>query len=308
MRHFRFTTILLVGAIAAWPRTEANVVASPETTEPTEARHSGVARSRTIYVSSTFARSVEWGGLLLEPRDLSVWSNELDPATGQWEQSTVHYSVAFDVVSIGGIGADLLVVAGYSGRFDDEVIELWDLSPSTGGYKTWLSGGLSHGPIGTPSPTSVISEGIEGGLFQVAAGRTPAPAPSRTEIFRGDLGGIIAVAVDPEERFVLVLSDEDDCVYQIDVASGVKQVVLDVSISTTVASADGIRGLEHAVEGRKYIVGDRSADQYVFMNDTDNDGVFDSFLELTRAQILTTDYVDNTLMKDFVNQFGGANF
>ncbi|MFT5285753.1 MAG: hypothetical protein ACI8TQ_001921 [Planctomycetota bacterium] len=302
MRYLLLITLLVPVAFADRPRNEK---CAPDIPVVAESREFSVG-DRTIYISSSFARSVNWGGPFHGARDLEVWSNEKDPISGDWHQSTTDHSVAFDVHDVTGLGADTIVVGGYSERFDHEVIELWDLAPTVGGYQAWR-GGQTVG-IGTPIPTSSIVEGIEGAQFLLPAARSPTRPPSKSELFRGDLGGIVAIEADPEGRFVLVLSDEHDCVYLIDVASGTKQVVLDASTSAVVASSDGIRALEHSVEGRMYIVGDNFSDEYVFMQDPDNDGDFDSFLELDRAGISATDFTDNTLMKDFVNQMGGANF
>lgn len=162
-----------------------------------------------------------------------------------------------------------------------EIVESWTVEVPPGGWVvTRLVSTAAIGrPVDTPSP----SVSLNGSPFLHPASRGESRVVRR-ELFRSsDLGGILSVQVDPDGRYLLLLT-RDRKLHQVamdgaPVAPPVDLASLFEGYESTLLV--GVR--DHARLGRVYSVGP-GIFRLLLLIDAENDGVLDSWLDLTHEQ------------------------
>ena len=196
-----------------------------------------------VYASDTFRQRVLWGKSLDrgDRQRFQIEETVKDEADGVWTKHLFDYRAEFEIVDVAtrGRGEFYLLGSGEQEGRPFEVIEHWQARHA-----------------GVPQDPKLPHD-IE-----------------RTELYRGDaLGPIHALDVDPEGRFVVVISTEADA------ASRLTQVELPSLVTTTLArdleDATSIWRCQHATRGRVWIVTGRGMSWVLLLEDAANDGTFE---------------------------------
>lgn len=244
----------------------------------------------------------------LEPRDDLVVLHvaERDPATGDWYTTAETYSASFAITDVEARTAGDLFVVGQA-RNGDDIVERWLITPPAGAITVARS--VVTTPVGTPSSgSSVVSGVVGGGGFVPPAERTGTSTIERFELYRGTaLGTPRDIAVDPDGRFVMVLSDTTSELWRIDLLPEPAAPLLTESPTTlpALATAGDFYPLEHATAGRVLLFdpdfsrGPGAAPTLLF--DGENDGLFELPLTLSVAEFQASfpdgSFVDNFFME-----------
>ena len=161
------------------------------------------------------------------------------------------------------------------------VVERWTITAPLGAPYTIRTS--STAPIGTPAPLSTLSAQIPGGVYIPAEQRGPARVrKSMLGYFAFSIDGI---DVDPEGRFLLMVSAAEAKLYRLDLAAydGNPVVILDVTVQPALAFADGM-SFSRFQDGLKKCVINCSNGHQLVLHDDENDGLFESWELLTDAQ------------------------
>lgn len=215
--------------------------------------------SYKVSLSETKANVLHWVA-----KTKNVWINrsERETPTATWHKQKQELSASFFVIDARSRGDEDIYVAGLY-ESGDATIERWKLVHPP-----------SISPLGAYIPLD----------------RRPMPTVRRSVVFFGTSLGIIrSLEVDPQNRFVLALTQEPRRLYSISVPTSPPSfgLVQQLHDTTSLPQLSGIHTIvfaKHITEGRKYLLlqqtrwaGLDSAPSYtVFLNDANEDGVFDS--------------------------------
>ena len=212
------------------------------------------------------------------------------------------YRLAYELQEVSARHGSEFYTGGTSKR-GTLVLERWELPSEPGAYFTTRD--FASSPIGIPVPYAPIVGAVAGDTYIPPARRTPRE-PIRTIVFRGpDISGIRDFAVDPEGRFLLVLTTSPVRILRI-IGDDDPPVV-------TLFDADDIAGLDetwsiqpfqHESEGRKYLLSSGSCDPpgvIVLLNDRENDGVFEDHRVLTNREYEESEYGPDSWVDDYLN-------
>lgn len=206
------------------------------------------------------------------------------------------FSTAYLIDTVSARHSNEIYVAG-TGRTGESILERWVFPKQAGSY---YSEKASAAPlIGTPANVEPLLIGIAevtetgagggGGPFSqpythpVNRPSLP-PPPIREELYRGtDIGPVASMAIDPEGRFALVTTTDSQELFQVVFSDPVSVTAIFSAANLPILGSDWVRlqVRHHSTEGRKYVLAGSSPDDPAalntqFINDADNDGVFES--------------------------------
>lgn len=267
-RTILFTGILSLGCLSC--------AGNPD--EVKDARsHLADLRSLPTTEWALFHRPNLWVGASFYPGELGVDVSlkEKDPVTGQWEESMQHHPVSYSMVgATARHGMDLFLIGRQRGYL---VIERWTWSEWAGGYHCTQP---ESEPIeGVPVPLSESSVFVAGSTFLPVADRSARPQPTKTEVYRSDEltseGRIVGGSVDPEGRFLLIVTQEGN-LYEVWLDDSDSAQLLLAKEEWPDAPATSVRSIQHENLERQFVVeGQPFPGQAAFvLVNPENDGAF----------------------------------
>lgn len=145
---------------------------------------------------------------LVQPFRLQLRSSGTNPNTGLGERYSRFYSLSFQPKEVCGITANDFIVFGL-GRHGVPIFERWVLHPDEGTYFTVRT--LPTTGVGISVPMGTTTVHILGDYTSPSKMDNIEPILAREQVYRGGpIGTVINFVVDPEGRFILVLSDDSD--------------------------------------------------------------------------------------------------
>ena len=272
-------------ACGAPPSSEFTAPSNPPKKESTTRVSNGSAPGviGAFDCQSTFQ---QWGGF---GRDhVILRRGELRPDTGQLHFFPDQYfSTAYKVSYLHGRFTEHVYVVGeYPGG--RTVLERWTLFPASGSYTIDRPAQLFD--IGVPvnpdvPPALVVVDDI----WVAPEDRTRLPQVRR-ELIDDSLyaSPIQTFEVDPDGRFIRYIGTAPAGVYQLVMAgppSAEAVLLFDDTDIPQIGNARGLNSFQHPGYGRVYSIrlGAFDGDRMVLLTDGDNDGVFDSPIEVTKA-------------------------
>lgn len=203
-------------------------------------------------------------------------TREQNPTTLEKHKTRKFFSTSFEVTDFAAVSGHVFFVVGKDGA--DDVIEFWTVRPPTGAYLA--SRPLSTDtPIGDPVVTPPLVVQVVGGVYLEPVPARRHHTVSRRAVYTGqDLGGVRAVAGDPDGRFVLALGQGNPGLYRITTVGGSVEQLLDAATLPFLARANHIHVVRDETLGRGYIIGgagDINGLTAVIAVDVENDGILD---------------------------------
>ncbi len=230
---------------------------------------------------------------------LSLLIFEADFVTGEEHTSTLSEPASFEIDTVlHRHGFEFYVLGrAASGEY---VGERLSFTPSRGSYTSSRPTALS--PIGVAAPLGVTSTFLVDGPFLPPKQRAR-PSTERSEIFRwAGHPGVRCGAVDPEGRFLLLLTN-DSMLVQVSLGgTGAVTTLATASSTPFLAVADSLDAFDHDTEGRKYVLEHDYASEdgrHLVLHDRDNDALFET-TELLNASTWATRAYDQHWTCDFI--------
>ncbi len=210
----------------------------------------------------------------LRGTEILVQTQEWNPGSEAMERHAATFSAAFEIVGFVARGSGEFYLAGRLPTGAD-VLELWTLQPPPGARRVGRVRAKTQ--IGVALASSAIAPEIVGGGRYVPVDERRADARLvRTRLYEGNLGGIDTLDVDPEGRFLFVVSAGDRTVYRLALVAGATPVAVlaaaDVPILGRYLS---MWRRQHASEGRIYFLAESpggSSDAVFLIKDASNSG------------------------------------
>lgn len=240
--------------------------------------------TRPAFNSDGLIRSVVWS--LGEP-GMDINSYEKNPSTGQLETWHLACRTAYDIRTSVSRHANELWVAGYQAATDAYIIERWRINADPGAYYS-IKPAASSG-IGTPIPLSTGSVAIKGGTYISVTPRTNSTQPNRSVQYMGlhfNVSGIRDIEVDPEGRFLLVMTKSPRNIYQIPLdGSSNATLLVTEALHPVLADAQVLQSYQNGTSGRAFVAGKHTftGDAWLVIKDVHNDGIFDTFTTMTKS-------------------------
>ena len=260
--------------LAGTERTEAGGVEPSSTEQGGSTGTTGPRRGsiRIAYAEGQLARNVRFDAI---DGAVSITNIERDPIGDiDWESES-RYPVSFQGCRLAARTSHEIYVAGLyeSGM---TVLELWRFSPVTGEYRSTRPRATTG--IGSPFVTPHTSFSIVGGTFQEPEARTK-PMHMRRTIWSGTTLGVVkSMVADPDGRFLLVYSSDQEALYMVPTGQGAQPTLVHNSMSVpAMASGLSLTVGDHAALGRTYMLSllPSSGNHCILLPDYDNDGVLD---------------------------------
>ncbi len=188
-------------------------------------------------------------------------------------------------------GPPLLSDSADGGFGAGTVLERWSITAPVGGPYTIRTS--STAPIGTAAPLSNLSAQIPGGTY------IPAEQRGAARLRKAMLGYFPftarSIEVDPEGRFVLLLSPTEAKLYRLDLVNytGTPVVILDGAAQPSLDHAVNIYACRFHDQLKRYVI-TCSNGQKLILLDTENDGVFEAVEALS-----DTAYSASSLYSDY---------
>lgn len=203
----------------------------------------GMAGGVPSYISNTFMESAIFGASLTDPKTVVIRQKNL--LNGAWVNSDFIFSTSYEVEQSAPMGKGLFYFLG-TAPGGECVIERW---------KRRL--------VGMPGSGQLVF--------------------SRKEIYRGtSLGTVASFGTDPENRFLLVLHGSPRTLSKISLSPG--NAVIPIYDSSVIPMLDDdiccIQAFDYAAIGRIWGLLALNGG-YVVLRDTDNDGGFETWEELS---------------------------
>lgn len=249
----------------------------------------------TLFGSETYYQSVMFER---DGHTLIVIDEELDALTDTFLESSHSYVVSFDIQLVEQRVPNEFYIVGKkrNGKF---LIEKWQTPPSLGARTATRQATAT--PIGTPVPQlPTVNLGVVGDAWVAPLDRGPRPQETR-DVLLDDLvfDGAIAARVDPDGRFMLILSQGGEFLYQLPFDPNAVPTVIYSSASIPDLPAMGcIDSRQEVSAGRVYLMtssgnfndGAPYTNNRIALLDGDNDGVFDIDLVFTYEQYIAIDW------------------
>lgn len=277
------------------PSLEPSVSASPSTGGIAGSAY-GATGPLTTFSSPTFTQVVD-GRWSMAVR---LQNRELRPDTGErYSTPWYEFSTPYTVKDLRGRFADDFLVVG---EYDDgrTVLERWTITPITGSWAidrpTQVAG------LGTPVPPLVPPALIAvGGTWIAPEFRAGRPRERRVLIDASlDGAPISTLEFDPDGRYMLYVGTNPPGLYRRLLSGNSSQseeLLYDETAIPDVGRIVMLYTKEHASYGRVVMCGFKPYSYYKFLIlvDGDNDGIFTSMFDLTRAQY-DAQFEDDPLM------------
>lgn len=328
VRSLFFAAVGLLVLIAAvrWPWSNATAETGTDATSPpTDDSLVGPASSAGFGVSSGYGPAVHaliasddyYSGLTVlssafpvapgqDANDDTIIrrERERDPATQDFVSHQRVFSVSYDIVGVFQRTPSDIFIAGALDTGGEFVIERWTFRKIRGAYHASRPEATT---LGTPFTTPPTTIEIVGGTFVQPELRNARP-PLRKIIYQGTfMGPIRGLGVDPDGRFVLVLSGvaPATAVYRIALTffSTPEPVLLyDSTTFPELTNNTRITPFDHNTLGRILVASAIDQPWVVVLYDVLNDGLIDSEVHFT-----VDDFADSGIpggvVRDFVETY-----
>ena len=239
----------------------------------------GLEESCVLYIGKNLIRKATWSSLSTEWELISRERSD-GPYGDEWSTNRQTYSCSFKIVDISSRSATDFLICGEA-RNGDDVLELWELVDPQGSYSATRTVALTG--VGTPASPTLTTPFIPGGVYIPPSARTAIPLPQKTELFRGDLGGVLCGLLEMDGRYLMVArSSYPELVQLLPPVGNQPYWTPGVSWdSQDVLAADSPYGFS---QGRRngascaILTAEYAADvnHRTYLWDADNDGVFES--------------------------------
>lgn len=237
-------------------------------------------------------------------------------APGRYRQ-TAMWRTSFHPEQVIARDSETIVLAGhpsFGGVLDVSkyVIEIWALQYPPG--SPHLRRPTSHAPIGVSTAYALPELGVDSPPFATCS-TLEAPVEHRQLMYSGSsLADTTAIAVDPDGRFILCGTSTGE-LYQIPLEVGGEAdpvLLFSAGQIAALSTASEISPRQHQTHGRIYIIprgpigpvgtpdaaGDLGDHSRSVLVDADNDGVFESVVEIADMAWQSSDYADESLWVD----------
>ncbi len=249
----------------------------------------------TLFGSEAYYQSVMFER---DGHTLIVIDEEIDPLTDTFLESSHSYVTSFDLQLVEQRVPNEFYVVGKKGN-GKFLIEKWQTPPSLGARTATRE--FTATPIGISAPQlPTVNLGVVGDVWVAPMDRGPRPQEIR-EVILDDLliDGAIAARVDPDGRFMLILSQGGEFLYQLPFENNAVPTVICSSASIPdLASMGCIDSRQEVSAGRVYLMtssgnfndGVPHTNKRIALLDGDNDGVFDIEMVLSYEQYIAMDW------------------
>ena len=210
-------------------------------------------------------------------------SQELNPASDFWQSWSLSVPLSFPPERVAARHDDEFLAVGHASTGDLIVARI--VMPAIPG-SFYCKRAASTLPIGTTVVSRPMVVLLRSKPFIPPADR-PACSPATVgEIYRGpSLGNVLAAAVDPDGRYLMLLTDQAGAsLFQVPlVAGGSVRCMTTAVAAPALADAVGIIGYEHGEEGRFYVLDGGAFPGYdrIWTWDSNHDGVLDGWDHLS---------------------------
>lgn len=200
-------------------------------------------------------------------KTVTIRRSERQSAQSQWSEQSQELSASFFVIDSRSKCDINMYVAGV---YDDgdNVVEKWH---------------FIHPPK------------LDSGGNYVSIASRPLPEVRRSVIYRGSsIGGHIrSIEIEADERFLLILTHENHCLYKLPLPTGAATLLHSPATLPALNTMRSIFYAEHSLEGRRYVLHWHPRHEVastltkvpfaVFLNDADKDGAFESIATIQDA-------------------------
>ncbi len=239
----------------------------------------GFEESSVLHIGKNLVRKATWANLSTEWELISRERSD-GPYGDEWSTNRQTYSCTFKIVDISSRSATDFLVCGEAQNGDD-VLERWELVDPQGSYSATRTVALTG--VGTPASPTLTTPFIPGGVHLPPSDRTAIPLAQKTELFRGDLGGVLCGLLEMDGRYLMVarssypeliqlLPPVEDQPYWTPGVSWASQEVLAAN-SPYGLSQGRLNGASCAILTAEYTA---DVNHRTYLWDADNDGVFES--------------------------------
>jgi len=274
--------------------------------------------SKATYHDVSPAAALEPGVLAYTSDSFSIWLNydkglryaelmfeERDPATDVVHTTRRVLSLAYPISAAATRPNGTVFLCGTDSG-GSLVIERFDPRAKRGAYEVLIDE-IPYTSIGQPAPTTGVDEKLVQGVFLPPDRRRRDWLTVDREVIHSDTfpGEVVGLGADPEGRFILAVTDQDE-VYRFDNVHKANYVRLyDASSSPSMPFLKGsMKFFEHAVDKRVCLLWTKVRPlTRVALSDYDNDGVFDAISEYP---VLHEGYVDppQTFEQGLIHYYG----
>lgn len=232
--------------------------------------------------------------------DLKRYEKE-SGATATWESAKNNYSTRYSIVGLSSrLGGDDLYIAGVL-QNNESLIERWQFNVRAGRWSHSQSGATTA--IGTPGGSYAGSVSIAGGGSYVPLGPVWIAPTISTVIQSSAYGTIRSIAVDPQGRYLLFSVFPSGDVYRLDLSntSAPPTVIFSHTSIAQLANCGSLLIAQHSDFGRVCIASPAnptlatkfsSNPEVVYLQDANNDGVFESSAVVPLAGHLSSLRID----------------
>lgn len=208
-----------------------------------------------------------------------VDSQELNPVSDYWQSWSLSVPLNFLPECVAARHGDEFLAIGHAST--GELIVVRITMPAIPG-SFYCQRAASSAPIGTTvtSPPTVV---LLRSRPYIPPGDRPTCGPATVvEVYRGpDLGSSHAAIVDPDGRYILLLTNQAGfSLFQVPlVAGGAVRCMTTAAAAPALANAGGFIGYEHGLDGRFYVLDGGAFPGYetVWTWDSNHDGVLDGW-------------------------------
>lgn len=247
-------------------------------TQSTASPFGTIYGERTEYIA--FLRHEFHMVLDLAPGGVRIAAKERSPDNLEWYTWDVLAGTSFTPKAYCSRHANEFFVIGLDGA-GAVVLEMWALTP-------WVNGAyftekrISTAPIGTPTNSTPTQLRYTGPFVDPA--NRPTPSLVRTTLsFPPNVSLPEEIEVDPERRFLILRhldAQGGSTLTQLSLLDGALTVLASAATHPVLAGADAMMFLDSTERGRLLYVRGLSGTN-LYLEDGDNDGVFESSMDLS---------------------------
>ena|GEM_PF-2268818 len=246
-------------ALIAFRSTAASATAAPQSSVLELAK--GANAKWQVYSGALKANTLRWNG---KKKEVVITRSEKETAASDWSVQTQQLSASFFILDVRSRCDQELFVAG-AWPTGTTVIEKWR---------------LAHPPAYVTPPGG-------GSATYMPIAHRGLPSVRRDVLFEGSqLGLIRSIEVDPQGRFLLLLSNDSHSLYRLDlvVPGSTPQAMFTTQTLPQLAGIKSVLYAKHVTEGSRFLLLQQprgesdvlhlDANPYsIFLDDPDDDGV-----------------------------------
>jgi hypothetical protein len=272
---------------------------TPQNLFPAELHGSHYPSSRIMALSHSLRRSVLF---VSGDTEITLRYGERLGSGEEWSVLDRLETVPFQITAVGSRqGGDELYVAGINAKGRSK-IQRWIMTPREGGYYVrWL--GSEPSPIGTPMPPFAAEELVNGALFQDPSLEDYGP-PQKEELMESpSFGHVRDLLVDPEGRFLLILSFPEAAIHRVDLLAPSPQaeVLFATGQIPHLSKVRTMQLFQNPALGRVCVLTEVDGSvvplgaRRTLLIDANNDANFESVVTLTQEEWVLAGYEDPAL-------------